>query len=118
MPANFGEVLRSLLDWSSACGERRPQPAISLQHLLARVNRLPEIGAAVLLAWLISGFLPASAQDFVSLKDPPIVLFNGIHYDGFYPWLVGSKYNDPRRVFTVTNQLRRISGDGLGYLAT
>lgn len=72
----------------------------------------------MLLAWLISGFLPASAQDFLSPKDRPIVLFNGKNYDDFYSWLVDSKYNDPRRIFTVTNQLLRISGDGLGYLAT
>lgn len=37
---------------------------------------------------------------------------------GFYTWLVDSRYEDPRGVFTVTNALLRISGDGLGYLAT
>jgi len=45
-------------------------------------------------------------------------LFNGKNLDGFYTWLVDTKYEDPRRVFSVTNGMLRISGDGLGYLAT
>lgn len=45
-------------------------------------------------------------------------LFNGANLDAFYTWLVDSKYEDPRRVFSVTNGVLRISGDGLGYLAT
>lgn len=47
-----------------------------------------------------------------------IKLFNGRNLDGFYTWLVDSRREDPRRVFTVTNRMIRISGDGLGYLAT
>ena len=47
-----------------------------------------------------------------------IRLFNGTNLAGFYTWLVDAKRDDPRRVFTVTNGLIRISGDGLGYLAT
>ena len=45
-------------------------------------------------------------------------LFNARNLDGFYPWLVDSGTNDPRKVFSVTNGLLRISGDGLGYLST
>src|SRR5262245_24462295 len=45
-------------------------------------------------------------------------LFNGTNLDGFYTWLVDNQREDPRRVFTATNGLLRISGDGLGYLAT
>lgn len=45
-------------------------------------------------------------------------LFNGKNLDGFYTWLVDTKYDDPRRVFSVTNGVLRISGNGLGYLAT
>ena len=45
-------------------------------------------------------------------------LFNGKNLDGFYTWLVDTKDEDPRRVFSVTNGMLRISGDGLGYLAT
>jgi hypothetical protein len=47
-----------------------------------------------------------------------IELFNGTNLHGFYSWLVDTRYADPRRVFTVTNGQLRISGDGLGYLAT
>lgn len=47
-----------------------------------------------------------------------VALFNGRNLDGFYTWLVDSGQEDPRGVFTVTNGLLRISGEGLGYLAT
>lgn len=45
-------------------------------------------------------------------------LFNGRDLSGFYTWLRDTRYEDPRGVFTVTNGLIRLSGDGLGYLAT
>ena len=45
-------------------------------------------------------------------------LFNGQDLSGFYTWLLDSEYADPRDVFTVTNRQLRISGDGMGYLAT
>ncbi len=47
-----------------------------------------------------------------------VVLFNGTNLAGLTPWLVDSRHADPRGVFRVTNGLIRISGDGLGYLAT
>jgi hypothetical protein len=47
-----------------------------------------------------------------------IPLFNGTNLAGFYTWLVDAKREDPRSVFSVTNGMIRISGDGLGYLAT
>ena len=49
---------------------------------------------------------------------PSSELFNGRDLSGFYTWLVDTRDADPRQVFTVTNGLLRISGDGLGYLAT
>lgn len=45
-------------------------------------------------------------------------LFNGKNLDGWQTFLVDTKHADPRGVFTVTNGMIRISGDGLGYLAT
>jgi hypothetical protein len=45
-------------------------------------------------------------------------LFNGTNLDGFYTWLVDTKREEPRRVFSVTNGMIRISGEGLGYLRT
>jgi hypothetical protein len=47
-----------------------------------------------------------------------IHLFNGTNLHGLHPWLVDTTTNDPRRVFTVTNGMIRISGNGLGYLAS
>lgn len=48
----------------------------------------------------------------------PEPLFNGRDLAGWHTWLVDSRREDPRHVFSVTNGLLRISGDGLGYLAT
>jgi hypothetical protein len=45
-------------------------------------------------------------------------LFNGRDLTGFYTWLRDTRHEDPRAVFSVTNGMIRISGDGLGYLAT
>ena len=45
-------------------------------------------------------------------------LFNGRDLAGFTTWLVDTHHADPRGVFSVTNGMIHISGDGLGYLAT
>ena len=45
-------------------------------------------------------------------------LFNGQNLNGFYTWLVDTKYKDPRQVFTASKGVLRISGEGLGYLGT
>ena len=45
-------------------------------------------------------------------------LFNGTNLIGWRSWLVDSRFEDPRSVFSVTNGAIRISGDGLGYLGT
>jgi hypothetical protein len=45
-------------------------------------------------------------------------LFNERDLNGWYSYLVDTKYEDPRSVFAVTNRMIRISGEGLGYLAT
>jgi len=47
-----------------------------------------------------------------------IPVFNGRDLAGFHTWLVDTKREDPRKVFTVTNGMIRVSGDGLGYLAS
>ena len=60
----------------------------------------------------------------VTAAEPPITptrtiaLFNGTNLAGFTTWLVDTKRSDPRGVFSVTNGMIRLSGDGLGYLAT
>jgi hypothetical protein len=47
-----------------------------------------------------------------------IPLFNGKDLSGLYGWLKDTKYEDPRRVFTVEDGLLRISGEVDGYLGT
>ncbi len=61
---------------------------------------------------------PASRQQAVSPTDGPIKLFNGRNLEGFYTWIRGSKYADPKNVFTAQDGMIRISGDGYGGLIT
>lgn len=60
---------------------------------------------------------PESAEA-VTPERGAIHLFNGRDFSGLYTWLVDTKRQDPRQVFTVTNGMIRISGEGLGYLST
>ena len=64
--------------------------------------------------------LPTHAERAPSAIVPTngIELFNGTNLAGFYTWLVDAKRDDPRHVFSVTNGMIRISGEGLGYLST
>jgi hypothetical protein len=70
-----------------------------------------------LLLYLPNGSWHCSAEA-LGTNDSLTVLFNGTNLAGFYSWLVDTRYEDPRRVFSITNGTIRISGDGLGYLAT
>lgn len=62
--------------------------------------------------------LAAEPSPPISPTNGVLPFFNGQDLTGFSTWLVDTKRDDPRRVFTVTNGLLRISGEGLGYLAT
>jgi lysophospholipase L1-like esterase len=56
--------------------------------------------------------------------DAPVVphgaikLFNGKDLSGWTTWLVDTKRQDPRSVYSVRDGMLRISGDGFGYLST
>ncbi len=60
----------------------------------------------------------SSREAAVSPVDGPIRLFNGQNLDGFYTWIRGSEYDDPKKVFTVQDGMLHISGDGYGGLIT
>jgi hypothetical protein len=47
-----------------------------------------------------------------------IALFDGESLDGFYTWLKDTKYEDPKRVFRVTDGMLHVTGDGLGAVVT
>ena len=47
-----------------------------------------------------------------------IKLFDGETLDGFYTWLQDTKYEDPQRIFRVTDGMLHIKGDGLGGILT
>ena len=60
----------------------------------------------------------ALAAESPAPQSASVALFNGRDLSGLYTWLQDTKYEDPRGVFSVTNGVLRISGDGLGYLST
>ena len=61
---------------------------------------------------------PATLSDEAIAPGEPIKLFNGRDLAGFYTWQSDSRYDDPRGVYSVKDGVLRISGEGLGYLAT
>jgi hypothetical protein len=67
--------------------------------------------------FLTSPFVHHAAESAV-VPTRTIPLFNGTNLNGFTTWLVDTKLDDPRKVFTVANGMLRISGEGLGYLAS
>jgi hypothetical protein len=51
-------------------------------------------------------------------KDETVALFNGKDLSGLTTWLKESQREDPKKVFTVQDGVLRLSGDGMGYVAT
>jgi hypothetical protein len=64
--------------------------------------------------------LPLLAQTPFEAVAPakPMRLFNGKNLDGWYTWLVESKYKDPKHVFTVEGGMIKVSGEEWGGLTT
>lgn len=60
----------------------------------------------------------SESKTAISPKDQVIQLFNGKDLSGLYGWLKDSKFDDPRKVFSVKDGLIRISGEVAGYLGT
>ena len=68
---------------------------------------------------LTIGVLCAAAAYGQAIRpDKPLKLFNGRNLDGWYTWSRDSKYEDPKKVFTVANGVIRISGEEWGGIAT
>ncbi len=59
-----------------------------------------------------------AARESAVRPDKRIALFDGKSLDGFYTWMKDTKYEDPRRVFRVTDGMLHVTGDGLGGLLT
>jgi hypothetical protein len=70
------------------------------------------------------GVVSSTAQPAKTKKEPlspkgtVIQLFNGKDLTGLYTWLKDTQYEDPRKVFGVSNGHLRISGEIAGYIAT
>ncbi len=63
--------------------------------------------------------LPDFAHQLPARKSgEPVLKFNGTDLSGFYTYLKDSKYDDPKRVFTVRDGLLIVSGEEWGGFAT
>ena len=63
--------------------------------------------------------VPPFARDLPKVRTgEPILQFNGKDLSGFYTYLHDSKYDDPKRVFSVKDGMLVISGEEFGGLTT
>lgn len=78
------------------------------------------VAARGLLGLLLAGSIVGAGvpQDEPVRPERTIRLFNGRDLAGLTTWLKDTGRDDPRRVFRVEDGLLRITGDGLGYIAT
>jgi hypothetical protein len=67
---------------------------------------------------MVAGLCSRAEHDERVTPRGVVELFNGRDFSGLQSWLVDTQREDPRQVFTVTNGMIRISGEGLGYLGT
>jgi len=78
--------------------------------------------SAAVLACLIANLAVAAGQpkqEAISPGDKVVKPFNGRDLVGLYTWLKGpGRNNDPQNVFTVHDGMIRVSGEGMGYIAT
>jgi hypothetical protein len=63
--------------------------------------------------------LSASAAEPAAVAPTKVIsLFNGRDLTGWSTWLQDTGREDPRRAYSVVDGMLRISGEGMGYLAT
>lgn len=78
--------------------------------------------AAICFRWKTSTAEVASPStqqgQAITPRDGVIKLFDGQSLAGWYSWLKDTKYDDPKKVFTVRDGFLRVSGEVAGYLAT
>ncbi|MGE3316858.1 MAG: DUF1080 domain-containing protein [Planctomycetaceae bacterium] len=80
--------------------------------------RLPLMRVSFALAACLVCGIAAADEPTPIIPSERIALFNGKDLDGLYTYLKDTKYEDPRKVFTVENGQLHISGDGLGAILT
>jgi hypothetical protein len=68
--------------------------------------------------FLASPLLAEEAGEAISPRDGVIKLFDGKSLDGLYTFLKETKYEDPKKIFRVTDGMLHVTGDGLGSIIT
>src|SRR3954452_8130831 len=70
------------------------------------------------LVLIFAALVGAAAEQDAIAPQKKIQLFNGKDLTGWYTWTRNSKYEDPKKVFSVVDGKIRISGEEWGGLAT
>ena len=85
-----------------------------------RIHSLRCVPLATLLLAMVVPSLGADSAKPKPIRptDGVIRLFNGKDLTGLTTWLNYAKHEDPRKVFTITDGMLHISGDGVGYVRT
>lgn len=79
---------------------------------------MKRVGLVLVLAAALFSVRTMAAEPEPIAPDRVIQLFNGKDLSGWTTWLKASGREDPKKVYTVKDGMIRISGHGLGYLAT
>jgi hypothetical protein len=74
--------------------------------------------AAISLVIACTGFASAAEPSSAIRPESRTSLFNGKNLEGLTTWLKDTKAKDPRNVFSVSDGIIHVSGDGFGYAAT
>jgi hypothetical protein len=90
-----------------------------LERFAMRVLSRTYFGILIVgIVWADLAQLAAAEADLPIAPSEIIQLFNGNDLTGWSTWLVDTKSEDPRGVYSVHERAIRISGDGFGYLST
>jgi hypothetical protein len=77
------------------------------------------VGSLAGLLFFLASLAAAADGPVEAIRPTSVIqLFNGKDLTNFYSWLQDTKYEDPRKVFTVHDGLLHISGDGMGCVTT
>jgi len=82
------------------------------------VSTSPFCQAIFVAALVSSGYAADPAEKPIVPTDGVIKLFNGKDLSGLYTWLKDAGREDPDGVYSVRDGTIRVSGQGLGYVAT
>lgn len=103
----------SNLDGDIGTGASPTAPTLSTGTHVVTATAVDSGGRATQASISITQLAPAPIT-----PQTPIALFDGTSLPGFYPWFTDSPFADPNQVFTVSDGILHVSGNGWGALTS